>query len=173
MSPTKATLFILLVVNTAFFVFFGTASKAVDACAWLTLLLLFEAETSFGARFAADGRRVALRMARLAAGAGVIAATIGYVFEENPLDAANSVLWILVVMLLELELRRPALAARYRRTLGAVGLAVYGSLALLVVLWATAGMWLDAYDAVLWLAAFAAIELKLLASSRSSASAPS
>ena len=169
----KAALFLLLAVNTAYFVFFGAVSEAIDACAWLALLLLFEAEMSFGDRFATTGRRMALRAARLAAAAGVIAATIGYVFEDNPLDAANSVLWIFAVILLEIEFRRPALVRNFRRLFGAAALAVYGGLALLVLLWAAAGMWLDAYDAVLWLVAFAAIELKLLRSSAGSASAPS
>ena len=161
MGPFKAVLFVLLAANTAYFVFFGTASKAIDACAWLTLLLLFEAETTFGDRLTTRRRRLAVRAARLAAGAGVIAATIGYVFEDNALDAANSALWIVVVILLELELRLPALVERNRRAFNAAAIVVYGGLALLVVLWAAAGMWMDAYDAVLWLVAFAALELKL------------
>lgn len=161
MSPFKAVLFVLLAANTAYFVFFGTASKAIDACAWLTLLVLFEAETTFGDRLTTRHSQVAVRAARLAAGAGVIAATIGYVFEDNALDAANSALWIAVVILLELELRRPALVERNRRAFNAAAIAVYGGLALLVILWAAARMWLDAYDAVLWLVAFAALELEL------------
>ncbi len=169
----KAALFLLLAVNTAYFVFFDAMSKAIDACAWLTLLLLFEAEVSFSDRFATTGRRMALRAARLVAAAGVIAATIGYVFEDNPLDAANSVLWILVVILLEIEFRRPALVRSFRRLFGAAALALYGGLTLLVILWAAAKMWFDAYDAVLWLVAFAAIELKLLRSSAKTASASS
>ena len=161
MIPFKAVLFVLLAVNTAYFVFFGTASKAIDACAWLTLLLLFEAETTFGGRLIAGRRRLAVRAARFAAGAGVVAATVGYVFEDNALDATNSALWIVVVILLELELRLPALAVRNRAAFNAAAIVLYGGLALLVVLWSAAQMWLDAYDAALWLVAFAALELRL------------
>ena len=168
----KAALFLLLAANTAYFVFFGTASKAVDACAWLTLLVLFEAETTYGRRFATGARRMLLRAARLAAGAGVVVSTIGYVFEDNALDAANSALWIVVVILLEIELRRPALVERYRRAFVATATAVYGSLGVLVAMWAAGGMWLDAYDAVLWLVAFAALELKVLGAWRMRASGP-
>lgn len=162
MNAFKATLFALLAANTAYFVFFETASKGIDACAWLTLLLLFEAESSCAGHFATRERRMALRLARLAAGAGVVAATIGYVFEDNALDAANSALWIGVVILLELELRLPAVVARNRRAFNAAAIALYGALAVLVVLWAAAQMWVDAYDAVLWLIAFAALELRIL-----------
>lgn len=168
MRPFKAALLVLLVANTAYFVVFGTASKAIDACAWLTLLALFEVETGFAHRLTTRRARLAVRASRLAAGAGVFAATVGYVFEDNVLDAVNSALWIAVVVLLELELRRPALVAQGRCALNAVAAGLYGGLAVLVVLWAARGMWLDAYDAVLWLVAFAAIEMDVLRNLRRS-----
>jgi hypothetical protein len=172
MNRFKAALFLLLIANTAYFAFFETASKGIDACAWLTLLLLFEAESSYAERFASRKKRMLLRLARLAAGAGVIAATIGYVVEDNALDAANSALWIGVVILLELELRLPAVVGRNRRAFNAAAIALYGALAVLVVLWSAARMWVDAYDAVLWLVAFAALELRILRNVRGKAAGP-
>lgn len=157
----KAALFTLLAADTVYFAVFGTASKAVDAAAWLTLLLLFEAETGFGDRLKTRRSRVAVRAARLLAALGVFAATIGYVFEDNALDAVNSVLWILVVILLEVELRWPALVARNRYAFNAAAFGIFGGLGVLVVLWAAARMWIDAYDAVLWLVAYATIELDI------------
>ena len=91
---------------------------------------------------------------RLLAGAGVIAATIGYVLEDDRLDAINAVLWIAVVILLEVELRWPDLMAKAPYVVGSIAVALYGGLALLVVLWALQALWYDAYDAVLWLIAF-------------------
>ena len=161
MSVFKAALFLLLAVNTAYFAIYGTASKGIDASAWLVLFVLFEAETSFGGRLSSARAKLAVRVLRLFAAAGVFAATIGYVFEDNALDAVNSALWIAVVVLLELELRLPQAAARYRGALGTAAVALYGGLGVLVVLWALRGMWIDAYDAALWLTAFAAIELDL------------
>ena len=154
----KAALFVLLSANTVYFAVFGTASKAVDAAAWLTLLALFEAEATFGDRLRVGRRRFAVRAARLVAAGGVIAAAIGYLLEDNALDAANSALWILVVILLEVELRWPALAARNRYAFNTAAFGVFGALAVLVVLWAAAAMWVDAYDAALWLVAYATIE---------------
>jgi hypothetical protein len=158
----KASLFALLAADTAYFVVFGTTSKGIDAAAWLVLFALFETETSLGERLAGERAKVLLRALRLAAGAGVVAATIGYVFEDNALDAANSALWIAVVVLLELELRFPLAAARYRRAFSIAAAALYGGLGLLVVLWALRGMWIDTYDAALWLTAFVTIELDIL-----------
>jgi hypothetical protein len=157
----KAGLLVLLAANTVYFAVVGTASKGIDAFAWLTLLLLFDIETAYKDRLRSRGAQLGVRAARLLAGAGVIAATIGYVFEEDTLDAVNAVLWIAVVVLLEMELRWPALIARQRTGFNIAAVALFGGLALLVLLWAASGMWLDAYDAVLWLVAFAAIEVDL------------
>ena len=151
----------LLAANTVYFAVFGTASKAIDAVAWLTLLVLFYVETARGERLSGRHAQLAVRTARLLAVAGVIAATIGYVFEDDVLDAVNAVLWIGVVVLLEVELRWPALIARHRTAFNVAAAVLFGGLALLVVLWTASAMWLDAYDAVLWLVAFAAIEVDL------------
>jgi len=143
-----------------------TPSKAVDAAAWLTLLALFEAEASFAARLVTPRRRIAIRTLRLVAAAGVFAATIGYVFEDNRLDALNSALWIAVVVLLELELRQPRLVTKAPYAFGGAAVILYGSLGLLVVAWMLEGLWFDAYDAVLWLVAFVALERDVTKSAR-------
>jgi hypothetical protein len=152
---------VLLAANTVYFAVFGTASKAIDAGAWLALLVLFDIETTYRERLSGRHARLAVRTARLLAAAGVVAATIGYVFEDDALDAVNAALWISVVVLLEIEVRWPVSIARHRTTFNVAAVALFGGLALLVVLWAASGMWLDAYDAVLWLVAFAAIEVDL------------
>jgi hypothetical protein len=152
---------VLLSANTLYFAVFGTASKAIDAVAWLTLLVLFDIETAYKKRLSSRNAQLAVRSARLLAGAGVIAASIGYVFEDNVLDAVNAVLWIAVLVLLEVELRWPALNPHHRTAFNVAAAVLFGGLALLVVLWAASGMWFDAYDAVLWLVAFAAIEVDL------------
>ena len=158
-------LFALLAANTVYYAVAGTTSKAVDAAAWLVLLVLFELEARLGP--ARPGVTRALRPARLMAGAGVFAATIGYVFDDDMIDAANSVLWIAVVVLLEVEFRKPALVAHARRTFAAAAFALYGGLALLVLVWAWRREYFDAYDAALWLVAFATIEYKAVGLRRS------
>ena len=165
----KPVLYVLLAGNAVYFSFAGTLSKALDACAWLLLLALYEAELqSWTARVSAR-RRTVLRAARLAAGAGVIAATVGYVFENNALDALNSALWIAVVILLETEVRWPQVVEGSRVAFSAIAVALYGGLAALVVVWASRSEWIDAYDALLWLVAFATIELNVLATNTAGA----
>jgi hypothetical protein len=160
-SVFKTVLFVLLTANAVWFALGPSPSKAIDACAWLVLLALFVAETDFGHLLEAGRSRMLVRTARLIAGIGVVVATIGYVFEDNLLDTVNCVVWIAVVILLETELRFPALAARASYAFRASALTLYGSLGVLVILWAVQGMWIDAYDAVLWLIAFGTIELNV------------
>jgi hypothetical protein len=166
----KALLFALLAVDTGWFVWSGATSKAIDAAAWLTLLALFDIETHLAAQTRRPTVDVALGAARLAAAAGVMLATLRYVFEDNVLDAVNSVLWIGVVVLLETQVRFPGLAARARTIFGTVAALLYGGLAVLVVAWGLRGEWFDAYDALLWLIAFAALELTLFSAKGASAS---
>jgi hypothetical protein len=158
----KAGLYVLLVWNTAVYAWSGTASEALDSSAWLVLLVSFELETRLRARHDARRLTVFARACRLLAAAALVAATAGYVREGEWLDAVNMGLWVAVVALLELEVRRPAAAARWRPVLLAVAAMLYSGLAALVLAWAWRGEWFDAYDALLWLAAFATIEMNLL-----------
>lgn len=161
MRPWKAIIFLLLAANAGWFALGESPSKALDACAWLVLLALFVWEAECRDRLSAGRGRVILRSARLVAAIGVIAAMVGYVFEGNALDTVNSVVWIAIVIVLETELRFPAFAARVRHALTAATMFLYGTLGVLVVLWAREGLWMDAYDAVLWLTAFATLELAI------------
>jgi hypothetical protein len=158
----KAAIFVLLVCNSAVYAASGTLSEALDSAAWLTLLGTFELETGLGGRFA-EGRMAAfLRVVRLAATAAILAAGVGYVHEGEWLDAANVGLWIAVVILLELEVRFPAFAARQRSRFTAAAACLYCGLAGLVLAWLWQGDWFDAWDAALWLMAFVTLELGLL-----------
>ncbi len=162
----RAALYALLLANALYFAWAGTRSEALDAAAWLVLLALFELEARRAGWLAHGRRRAILRMTRLVAAAGVIAAMLGYAFEDDVLDAVNSVLWIAVVILLEAEVRFPRLVSNARRTFGAMAALLYSGLAVLVVLWAVNGLWFDAYDALLWLIAFATLELNLIKAPR-------
>jgi hypothetical protein len=152
----------LLACDTAYYLYAGTPSKGIDAAAWLVLLVLFTLETGFAGRVYAPRFAIAMRACRLVAAAAVCAAGIGYVIERDSLDAINSALWIAVVVLLELEVRRPLEVARNRTWFTAVATVLYTGLGVLVVAWGWRGEWLDAYDALLWLIAFAAIEMDVL-----------
>jgi hypothetical protein len=131
------------------------------------LLLLFEWETggwSLPARW-----RPLLHGVRGVAALAVLAACVGYALERQWLDFANEMVWLGVVALLELEVRLPPAPAglhRWRRGLAAL---LYAILVGFLVGWAVQGAtgpeplhaWLDAWDALLWLAAFVVIELNV------------
>lgn len=156
----QRALILLLAVNCALYLVRGTGREAADAIAWFTLLVLFYGETS--AQGAARRATAAgLRYARLAAAAVVAVSAWAHFDAAAWLDAGNSALWIAVVVLLEAQVRWPAWAARHRSAFAAAAVLLYGGLCVLPLAWLAQREWLDAYDAVLWLAAFATIEMEL------------
>ena len=158
----KAVVFALLAINTATFLISGTLSEGLDAIAWLTLLALFELETGFGHVLRGGPAIAAVHGVRLAALAAVGAAAAGFLYNKEWLDATNSGLWIAVVALLELEVRRPATVAVHRARFTAAAATLYSGLGALVLVWLWRSEWFDAYDAALWLVAFATIEMNVL-----------
>ena len=159
----KAAVVALLAANAVYFAVAGTASKALDAGAWLALLILFEVETAYGDRLRRGRRRLVVRAARLAAAAAVIAAAVGYLFEDNLLDAVNSAIWIAVVLLLEFEVRWPHIVARARTTFCRDGgYAVRGPRLAGDRMGSPGRVVRCAYDAALWLIAFATLELDVM-----------
>lgn len=157
-----AAAFALLVVNTLVYLVSGTPSEALDSVAWLVLLALFELETGLGPGGGHPRATTAIRAVRLAAAAALVVALAGYLRDDEWLDVLNLGLWIAVVALLELEVRGPGLVARYRASFSAAAVALYAGLSCVALAWFWLGYRFDAYDAVLWLIAFAALELDVL-----------
>lgn len=156
----------LLALNAGVYLDSGTLNEGIDSIAWLTLLALFQLESGFGRVLHALSVIAAVHGIRFAALAAVAAAAAGFVYNNDWLDAANSMLWIAVVALLELEIRRPATVAAHRARFTAAAATLYSGLGALVLVWLWRGEWFDAYDATLWLVAFATIELKVLEAAR-------
>jgi len=158
----KIAVFALLVLNTAAYLASGTLSEALDSMAWLVLLVLFALEGAYGERLR-EGRAITvIRVTRLAAAGALVAAMAGYLHDREGLDALNIGLWVFVVALLEFEVRRPAAVMRHRRWFAAAAATLCSGLGAVVLVWLWQGDWFDAYDAGLWLLAFAAIELDML-----------
>jgi hypothetical protein len=158
----KGALFALLVFNTAAYLLFGTASEALDSLAWLILLALFPLETGDAKRFRAGRANAVIRVVRIVAAIVLVAALVGYWQQREWLDVANVALWIGVVGLLEYGVRRPEAVARHRRGFVFASVILFTALVGLVLAWVLCREWFDAYDAALWLAAFAMLEADLL-----------
>lgn len=162
-SGFKLAVLILLVANTTVFAVKGTLSEGLDSVAWFTLLVLFELETAHAARLSAPRALALVHALRLAAGIAIFAAAVGYLQDRAWLDAVNAWLWIGVVVLLEVEVRYAQAVAWHRGWFVGAAALLYSCLAGAVVVWALRGEWFDAYDAALWLVAFATIEMNVLA----------
>jgi hypothetical protein len=158
----KPAIFALLAINAGIYATTGRFSEALDAFAWFALLALFEIETRCPRWTRVARNAAALDLLRLLAATGVVIAAFSFIRENEWLDAANSWLWIAVVAVLELQVRVSLLVARHRTAFTAVSLTLYGTLAVVALIWLLRGEWLDGYDALLWIAAFALIEMDLL-----------
>ena len=167
----RIALFGLLAADTCYYLYTGALAKTLDAAAWLLLLALFALETGFAQRVRSVRVARVLSTLRLTAAIGVCVAGVAYLIAHNTLDTINTLLWIAVVVMLECEVRWPRAVARFRRMFVTSTAALYGGLAVLVLMWAWRGEWFDAYDALLWLIAFATIEMDVLAGAPPSATA--
>jgi len=161
-TALKGIFFALLVSNTAAYLLIGTTSEALDSLAWLILLALFTLETGDAERFRAGHANAVIRVVRIVAAFTLVAALVGYWRQREWLDVANVALWIGVVGLLEFGVRRPEVVARHRRTFVFASVTLFTALVGLVLAWVLRREWFDAYDAALWLAAFAMLEAGLL-----------
>jgi hypothetical protein len=156
----KVVVFALLAWNTLVFVSRGTFSEGLDSIAWLVLLALFELET--GAAPAPRKWAAVIHGARLVAAMAIPVAAVGYFLDREWLDTINSALWIAVVAILEIQVRFPAVAARYSVWRGAVVAGLYSGLGAVALVWLWRSDWFSAYDALLWLLAFVTIEINVL-----------
>ncbi len=151
-----------LACNTLYYIVAGRFSEALESVAWYALLILFIVETSQPRFLRMAWTRISLRGARLAATLAIATTAVLYVREKEWLDAANLMLWIAVVTLLEVEVWRPATMAANRRAFTLCAVALYSALAGLIVTWLVIGKWMNAWDASVWLVAFALLEMDLL-----------
>jgi hypothetical protein len=158
----KPAIFALLAINAGIYATTGRFSEGLDAFAWFVLLALFEIETRCPRWTRMPRNALVLDLLRLIAAIAIAIAAFSFIREQEWLDATNAWLWIVVVAVLELQVRAPLLVTRHRNTFTATSMTLYGALAVVAVIWLVRGEWLDGYDALLWIAAFALIEMDLL-----------
>ena len=157
-----AVIVLLLAGNTAYYIVAGRFSEALESVAWYALLMLFTLETMGNWRLRTPRLLFIVHGVRLFATLAIAVSAVLYVREKEWLDGANVLLWIAVVALLEIEIRRPAALSAYRHTFAVTAALLYAALGVLALVWLARGEWLDAWDAALWLTAFGILELDLL-----------
>lgn len=155
----KLVILALLSVNVLVFAIFHDPVSAVDSLCWVWLLVMFELETvSDSSVCSTTQTRRWIRNALIV----VVLAVFGlYVQNNDWLDVCNAMFWFALIALLELELRCPQTVSAYSRSYRLVTLAVFTALLVMVAFWVARAAWLDAYDALLWIVAFAVIDVDI------------
>lgn len=161
-----ALIFGVLACNTIYYIIAGRFSEALESVAWYALLILFLLEARRGQRLLATRELAAVHGMRLLATLAIAFSAVLYVGEKEWLDATNLFLWLAVVALLEIEVRRPVSVAANRQACTVTAALIYSALGVLVLIWLTRGEWMDAWDAAWWLAAFGLLERDLLLSNK-------
>lgn len=155
---TKLALLALLTLNVGVYAATGDRLNAMDALCWVLLWIMFELETLGRASpFGSAGRRL-VRNVLIAVIVTVFAL---YIAGGEWLDVGNAVLWFVLVALLELEIRRPRLVLAHPRAYWLATVAVFVGLLALVAVWLYRAAWLEAYDALLWIVAFATLDVDI------------
>lgn len=148
----------LLTLNAVTYGFVDTLTSTADAVTWLILLVIYELETNASQLPVSSA---ALQMLRNGLIGVVVLVFFSYLQDSEWLDVANSLLWFGLIAMLEVEVRWPELANRHAQTLWMLTLAIFFGLFVMAGVWLWHGAWLDAYDAVLWIVAFAFIEVDI------------
>ncbi len=162
----------LLCITLVLVAFVGYLRKALGMADWLTSPLLDACEAAAGtSMLVAIDEFVALTEANChmyaapfltPAGSDVLASGETHALASRLawLDVANAGSWILIIALLETDVRLQEQRTETRRWLK---LALYSVLFGAAVYWWVDGDWLDFWDASLWLIAFFCIELNVFA----------
>jgi hypothetical protein len=156
----------------------ATYAETIDTAAWVVLLFMFEMETSYFHDVPGDARlKKTLQAIRVFCYALIVYAFYGYLERAiadtnavNPkqfllwLDVTNAATWLLVVFILEIEVRlleRGRLDGMASRTSNVLKTVLYSILAFAAIYWGIKDDFIDFWDAFLWLLAFVFIELNV------------
>ncbi|PPD28377.1 MAG: hypothetical protein CTY19_18640 [Methylomonas sp.] len=158
-SKLKLVILSLLTLNMLLFLLVGGVINAADSLVWLLLLVSYDLE-AYNIQLPISNH--ALHQFRNILVCFITILFFGYLLQGDILAAANSLLWLALLILLELETLKPAWKNANKTTYWAATVLVFIGLIALVLIWISFGAWLDAYDAALWIAAFAIVEADLL-----------
>lgn len=154
----KLLILALLSLNAFLYAIFDSLSTGVDAITWLILLVIYELET--GSTSLSVSAK-ALNTIRTVLIAIIIGVFFSYLSESRWLDVFNSLLWFALIAMMEVEVRYPELILRHATLSWLLTIGIFLGLLAMAGLWLYDRAWLDAYDALLWIAAFGLIEVDI------------
>lgn len=157
--PTSKLLILaLLCLNAFLYAIFDSLSTGIDAMTWLILLVIYELETNSTTLSIAAKTSNKIRTVLIAVIIGVF---FSYLSESRWLDVCNSLLWFALIALMEVEVRHPDIILRHATLSWMLTVGIFAGLLGMAGLWLYDRAWLDAYDALLWIAAFGLIEVDI------------
>jgi hypothetical protein len=155
---SKLTILVLLTLNAVIYALVDTPTSAIDAISWLILLIIYEIEANASELPVSEA---ALRAVRYGLIALIVWVFFNYLLEGEILDLINTLLWLGLIVMLELEVRWPDYVMQRKNRIWQVTMVCFVGLIVMAGIWLWQGAWLDAYDAVLWIAAFGLIEVDI------------
>lgn len=167
----KYSVYALLTFNILLFMIHGSAHEAIDSLGWVILLGTFEYEsTSLDEVYSSKMEKWGL-LAFQCVGYGLaVYATWQYYTGGEWVDLLNAVTWLLVCAVLAYDVYSPGdYGGTEWKIRNAVKATLYSILVAVAVWWGYEGLQeasglaglLDFYDAALWIACFAVIELNV------------
>ncbi|MCA3555405.1 hypothetical protein [Aestuariivirga sp.] len=167
----KFTVYALLTFNILLFFIHGTLHEAIDSLGWVILLATFEYEsTSLEEVYSSHFEKWALFAVQCLGYGLAMFATWRYIGEGEWVDVLNSVTWLLVCAVLAYDVYSPGDYDGFEwKVRNGIKTLLYTILVAVAVWWGYEGLQheaglvglLDFYDAALWIACFAVIELNV------------
>ncbi|MGD0961822.1 MAG: hypothetical protein ABSB19_18585 [Methylomonas sp.] len=157
----KIKLLILSLLSIDIFIYALADSllSALDALAWVGLLILYDLEAE---AIPVTITKTTLHGCRIALIALVVAVFFSYWYSKAWLDVGNALLWFALIAMLEFEMRFPGKVAEFKKHLRFSMLVVFAGLIVMALVLLLKSYWLDAYDAILWILAFALLEVDII-----------
>ncbi|MCA3573010.1 MAG: hypothetical protein IOC86_03775 [Aestuariivirga sp.] len=167
----KYSVYALLTFNILLFMIHGTAYEALDSLGWVLLLATFEYEsTSLDEVYASQKEKWGIFAVQCVGYCLALYATYQYFAAGDWVDLLNAVTWLLVCAVLAYDVYFPGdYGGAEWKVRNAIKIGLYSILVGVALWWGYEGMQdgaglvglLDFYDAALWIACFAVIELNV------------
>ncbi|MFO1091409.1 MAG: hypothetical protein U1E46_17685 [Hyphomicrobiales bacterium] len=167
----KYSVFALLAFNILLFLIHASAYEAIDSLGWVILLGVFEYEsTAMDEVYSSPTEKWILFVLQCVGYGMAVYATSQYFFAAEWVDLANSITWLLVCAVLAYDVYAPGdYEGMEWKVRNGVKALLYSVLVGIAIWWGYEGATgegglvglLDFYDAALWIACFAVIELNV------------